>query len=155
MRVIDSWVPTEEEWQAYEYNRGILADAPALWTIEEFCNVLTTLNQLRSDILEDNDNKVSTDFNLLTIVTDNLYAAGCRQGPSIMSPINKELLLTICGQLQVKSQSNIGHGRVYYHFAAAALRRHLYRNYTLANGPIYKDAQGTVPASGDSLARPS
>jgi hypothetical protein len=147
---------TKQEALAIDTMWGILAYAPKPWTMEEFCNALTTLYQLKSDILEDSDNKMTPDSIHLSRVVENMYAAGCRQGPSIMSPVNKELLLTICGQMQVKSQSNhFDYQSYYWQSAARALRKYLYRNYVLTSGPIYKDAQGTVPASGDSLAHPS
>jgi hypothetical protein len=141
---------TKQEALAIDTMWGILAYAPKPWTMEEFCNALSTLYQLKSDILCDNHSKTSADANILTTVIDNMYAAGCRMGPSMMAPINKKLLLTICGQMQRKAHENN-----YWSCAARALRRYLYRNYTLTSGPIYKDAQGTVPASGDSLAHPS
>src|SRR6185503_10964145 len=86
-----------KEALAIDNRRGILADAPVAWTMEELCNAMTTLYQLRSDTLEDNDDKMTPSSIDLSRVIDNLYAAGCRQGPTLLSPINKKLLLTICG----------------------------------------------------------
>lgn len=126
---------TPDEARAYSLNRGILADAPAQFSLDIIANHVQALMTMK-------DNRIpgSTDYMAIKNALINLRSGGvCMAKIANPAVLTKSELLTLIGQIQRRAGTNNTGDRIYYpqlyfHMAARHLRSYLYANYQVSNG---------------------